>query len=360
MPKNGSPPVLRRAWVAAGDLARHAVKAPEAPGIATVDGVTSLIIDTDPGVDDAFAIALACASPEADLLGVTTVFGNAPLETTTRNALRVLALCGREDVPVAAGADRPLVHPRHREPEDVHGNDGLSGRAGTLPDRATGVAAVDAVTLMVELLHAARQPVTIVPIGPLTNIALLLAAHPGIRERIDRLVVMGGGLAGGNTTASAEFNIWSDPEAARRVLVEERVPTVLVPIDLTFRCAVDQDWLTRLATSGGVGATLAGLTADYVAHYTKHLGFTGTVLHDAIAVAEAIRPGTLGTASYPVDVDCAPGPNRGALVADRRRPDVIEVFGSPLARPIDIAVDTDVAALLDLLLARLTGQHPSA
>lgn len=316
--------------------------------------MTSLIIDTDPGVDDAFALALACASPEANLLGVTTVFGNAPLETTTRNALRVLALCGRDDVPVAAGADRPLVHPRHREPEDVHGNDGLSGRAHTLPDRTSGAAAVDAVTLMVGLLNAAPEPVTIVAIGPLTNVALLLAAHPGVRETIDRLVVMGGGLAGGNTTATAEFNIWSDPEAARRVLVEEDLPTVLVPIDLTFTCAVDEAWLATLACSGGTGAALVGLTADYVAHYTKHLGFRGTVLHDAVAVAEAIRPGMLRTESYPIDVDCGMGPSRGAVVVDQRRPDIIEVFGSPLARRVEVAVQTDVDAMLTLMLDRLT------
>src|SRR5919201_96809 len=112
--------------------------------------MSPLIIDTDPGVDDAFALALACASDEVDLLAVTTVFGNVPLETTTRNALRVLALCGREDVPVAAGASRPLVHPQPRRAEYAHGSDGLSGYADTLPERARGVESVDAVALLAE------------------------------------------------------------------------------------------------------------------------------------------------------------------------------------------------------------------
>ncbi|HEV8562652.1 MAG TPA: nucleoside hydrolase [Actinophytocola sp.] len=317
--------------------------------------MTSLIIDTDPGVDDAFAIALACASPEVDLLAVTTVFGNAALDTTTRNALRLLALCGRDDVPVARGADRPLVHPQVHEAELVHGNDGLSGRAHTLPDSGRSPVESDAVGLMAALLRDAPEPVTIVPIGPLTNIAALLAAYPSLRSRIARLVIMGGALSGGNTTAVAEFNLWSDPEAARRVLVEERLPTLLVPTDLTFRCRVDRAWLDRLSAAGPLGATLVGLTADYVAHYTTFFGEECTVLHDAIAVAEAIRPGLLRTTTYPVEVDCTFGPSRGALVADRRTPEIIATFGSTLARAVDIATDTDVDEVRDFLLTRLAG-----
>jgi pyrimidine-specific ribonucleoside hydrolase len=316
--------------------------------------MTSLIIDTDPGVDDAFAIALACASPEVDLLAVTTVFGNVPIEATTRNALRLLALCGREDVPVARGAARPLVYPRVQEAEYAHGSDGLSGRANTLPASNTDVVDEDAVGLMARILTEATEPVTIVPIGPLTNIALLLAAYPGLHTKIERLVIMGGGLSGGNTTATAEFNLWSDPEAARRVLVEERVPTVLVPIDLTFACRVDRAWLDRLAGSGQLGATLAGLTDDYVAHYTKFFGFECTILHDAIAVAEAIRPGLLRTKTYPVEVDSTFGPGRGALIADRREPDIVAAFGSKLARALDIALEADVDEVLTFLLTRLS------
>jgi pyrimidine-specific ribonucleoside hydrolase len=318
--------------------------------------MTSLIIDTDPGVDDAFAIALACTSPEVDLLAVTTVFGNAGLDVTTRNALRVLTLCGREDVPVARGADRPLVYPQAHEAELVHGNDGLSGRAHTLPGSDRTPIDTDAVALMAEILGAATEPVTIVPIGPLTNIALLLAAHPSLHAKIDRLVIMGGALSGGNTTAVSEFNVWSDPEAARRVLVEERVPTVLVPIDLTFQCVVERPWLDRLAASGPLGETLVGLTADYVKHYTAFFGRECTVLHDAIAVAEAIRPGLLRTRTYPIEVDCAFGPSRGAVVADRREPDIIATFGSKLARAMDIALETDVGEVRDFLLARLSGR----
>ena len=307
---------------------------------------TPLIIDTDPGVDDAFALALAAASPEVDLIGVTTVFGNVSLEHTTRNALRVLALLNRGDVPVAAGADRPLVHSRHRV-SVAHGSDGLSGRSAELPAADRAVDGRDAVTLLKDLLTAAESPVTIAAIGPLTNIAVLLAAHPGLRAKIGRLVVMGGGVRTGNSTGSAEFNIWSDPEAARRVLVEGDLPTVLVPLDLTMRCAIDATWLAALEASGPIGKALVALTPDYRAHYSKELGFDGMAMHDAIAVAEAVRPGVLATTRYPLEVDCTFGPGRGATIVDQR----VRAVG----KAVDIALDTDLDALLAFVLTRLVG-----
>jgi pyrimidine-specific ribonucleoside hydrolase len=197
--------------------------------------VIPLIIDTDPGVDDAVALALAVASPEADLLAVTTVFGNAPVASTTANACRLLALLGRPDVPVAAGADRPLAHPCSRGAQAWHGADGLGGRAATLPVPTTRPDPRGAVGLMADVLRSAAEPVTIVPIGPLTNIAALLDAHPGLAPRIGRIVAMGGSLGAGNTAGGAEFNVGSDPEAAHRVLTQDAVPTTLVPLDLTTR-----------------------------------------------------------------------------------------------------------------------------
>ncbi|MGW4590452.1 nucleoside hydrolase [Amycolatopsis thermoflava] len=316
---------------------------------------TPLIIDTDPGVDDAFAIALAALSEDVELLGVTTVFGNVPLEATTLNARRVLALCGRADVPVAAGAARPLVHAQLQRASHVHGSDGLSGRSAALPEPARALEPGGAVSLLVSLLEAATEPVTIAPIGPLTNIALLLAAHPEVREKIARIVVMGGGLAGGNTTGAAEFNIWSDPEAARRVLVEEPVPCVLVPMDLTYRCAVDSTWLGKLAASGPIGTALEALTPDYLAHYRKALGWDGIVLHDAVAVAEAIRPGILKTESYPIEVECSLGPARGATLVDRRRQALrADAEGDVAPGRVEVAMDTDLEGLRGFILERLT------
>jgi inosine-uridine nucleoside N-ribohydrolase len=323
--------------------------------------MTALIVDTDPGVDDAFAIALACSSPEVDLLGVTTVYGNVGLASTTSNALRVLALYGREDVPVAAGADRPLVYPHPHRARHVHGEDGLSDRSRSLPERARGVAGTDAVSLMASLLEEAAEPVTIVPIGPLTNIALLLAAHPAARGKIERLVIMGGGLSQGNVTPTAEFNIWSDPEAARRVLVEEDVPTVLVPLDLTHRCAVDGAWLDELAESGERGELLVGLTATYREFYSRTLGTDGMVVHDAVAMAEAISPGLLSTTSYPLDVVCAHGPSRGMVIADQRGAATrerertsAERSDATAGREVPVALDADLARVREFLLGRLS------
>ncbi|WP_236794865.1 nucleoside hydrolase [Amycolatopsis sp. GM8] len=314
-----------------------------------------LIIDTDPGVDDAFAISLAALSEDVDLLGVTTVFGNVPLENTTRNALRVLQLCGRADVPVAAGAHRPLVHPQIARAGHVHGMDGLSGRSAALPEPERELEPGGAVGLLVSLLEAADEPVTITPIGPMTNIALLLAAHPHVKPKIDRIVLMGGGVDRGNSTAAAEFNIWSDPEAARRVLVEEDVPCVMVPLDLTYRCAVDTAWLGKLASTGPIGAALEALTPDYLASYRRALGWDGIVLHDAVAVAEAISPGILRTESYPIEVDTTFGPGRGATLVDRRLPGMRgEGEGATAQGAVQVAVDTDVNGLGEFVLGRLT------
>lgn len=318
--------------------------------------MTKLIIDSDPGVDDAFAIALAALSPDVDLLGVTTVFGNVSLRSTTANALRILELCGRPDVPVAAGADRPLVHPQPHRARSVHGSDGLSGRSTTLPPPSRDAVPRGAVALLVSLLDQATEPVTLAPIGPLTNIALLLAAYPHVKDKIDRIVIMGGALDSGNVTARAEFNIWSDPEAARRVLVEETVPCVLVPMDLTHRCAVDPEWLAELGASGPVGAALHALTPDYLAHYTRTLGRPGMVLHDAVAVAEAITARTLGTQALLLDIDCAFGPARGAVIVDRRNRHMVADPEQGAKRVVEVAVDTDFDRLRSALLERLRGR----
>ena len=175
---------------------------------------TPLVIDCDPGVDDAIAILLALASPEVELLALTTVAGNLPLETTTRNALRVLALAGREDVPVAAGAARPLVVPRGRDAAVVHGADGLGGAPA--PEPRAAVVPLHAVDLLAEILERGDEPLLLAPVGPLTNIALLAALRPELLPRLGRVAVMGGADGPGNVTPAAEFNIWFDPESAAR------------------------------------------------------------------------------------------------------------------------------------------------
>jgi pyrimidine-specific ribonucleoside hydrolase len=293
-----------------------------------------IILDTDPGVDDAVALMLAAASPEVDLLAITTVFGNVDLETTTANALRLRVLAGLGHVPVAAGAARPLVYPQAMRAAQWHGADGLGGRAAELPEPEGPVHARGAVALMADLLRAAPAPVTLVPIGPLTNIALLLAAHPDVKPRIARIVAMGGALSGGNTTEAAEFNIHCDPEAARRVLVEEDVPTTLVPLDLTLRCAVDGAWLDALAAAGPFCAVLARIIEHYRAQFGASSGRDDVPLHDSLAVLEAAVPGILRPAPLPLEVVCDHGPGRGAVLADP--------IPAAAGRLVDVALGTDL------------------
>jgi pyrimidine-specific ribonucleoside hydrolase len=313
--------------------------------------VATLIVDTDPGVDDAYALALAAHAPEVDLRAVTAVFGNVDLPTTTTNARRLLGMLGRGDVPLGVGADRPLIHPTTRRAADVHGDDGLGGvaeRFGPLGPEPAG----RALDVIARVLETSAEPVVLAAIGPLTDVALLLATRPDLAERIARLVVMGGSIgAGGNVSPAAEFNVWSDPEAARRVLVEERVPTTLVPLDLTHEVTVDRAWLDALAASGPVGEALAA-TRDVYAH-GEALGVDRVPIHDAVALLEAIVPGTLATVPLEVEVDTSLGPGRGTVHADRRG-------RAPGGRTVDVALpqDTDVDAVRDALLRRLTGDDP--
>lgn len=303
---------------------------------------TPILIDTDPGVDDAIAIMLALASPEVELRIVTPVFGNVALDATTANAGRILALCGRSDIPVAAGAARPLVHPQRERAEGPHGNDGLGGRAAALPAPAASDPR-SALQAIADELRASDQPVTLVAIGPLTNVALLLAVHPELTPRIGRIVWMGGSLGAGNTTGVAEFNAHCDPEVAHRVLTQADVPVTMVPLDLTLRCPAGPEWIEALATAGPRCAALSEVITHYRADFRARYGVDAVAVHDAVAMLEAVLPGTLRTTSMPMSVACDLGPARGATV---RMPE-----GS--GPQVQVALDADTDKVLAELLDRL-------
>ncbi|GLZ00594.1 nucleoside hydrolase [Actinoplanes sp. NBRC 103695] len=307
-----------------------------------------LIIDTDPGVDDAFGLALAAAGAKVDLRLVTTTYGNVPGERTAGNALRVLEMCGCAELPVARGADGPLAGHSLRAAEYVHGRDGLGGQAGRMPLRARPVEPRPAVEVLAGTLLASDEPVTVVALGPLTNVATLLAEHPEAAGRIGRLVVMGGGFRGGNVTASAEFNIWCDPEAARRVIVRSDLAVTLVPLDLTHRAGVSEEWMAALVATGAVGEGLSRIAAGNWAMYERMLGERRLIIHDLVAVAEAVWPGILRPERVWVDVEDGHGPARGATLADRRR----YRQGPREGREIDVAADFDAADLHERILAR--------
>jgi pyrimidine-specific ribonucleoside hydrolase len=303
-----------------------------------------LVIDTDPGIDDALAVLLALASPEVELRLVTTVHGNVELDQVTENALRVLHLAGRSDVPVAAGARASLIHPQPERAGHVHGVAGLGGVE--LPPSPATVDPRPAVVAMAELLLTSTVPVTVAAIGPLTNIALLLAVYPEAAERIGRLVVMGGSAArGGNVTAAAEFNIWSDPEAAAAVFTAG-LPTVMVGLDVTLPTVLTEEGIARFAAAGPIGASAAAILRQYVDHARDAYGSAGVVVHDALALTEAISPGTLGTVRRDVVVDTTLGAGRGQTLVDRRAV-------SSSAAAVEVAETVASDAAVEFLVARL-------
>jgi pyrimidine-specific ribonucleoside hydrolase len=298
-----------------------------------------LLLDCDPGIDDMIALLLACASPEIELLGVTTVGGNAGIATTTRNARAILALAGRPDVPVAAGAARSLVRTTHRGAEDVHGDNGLGGIQ--LDEPAGPPDPRHAVDFLADQVTGTSQPVTLVATGPLTNVALFYARHPDLAARIERLVVMGGSIGAGNITPAAEFNIWFDPEAAYRVLTDPglspAVPTTLVGLDVTYRTALD----------AGALATLRDSLEHYRHGYAKSLGRPVVPVHDAVALAAAVRPDLLVTRPAPVEVDTGPGPSRGNTLVDLKG----QLDGRAV---VQVAVDAEPAAVVGFIVDRVS------
>jgi inosine-uridine nucleoside N-ribohydrolase len=305
--------------------------------------VTDIILDCDPGHDDAIALLLALGSPELNLLGVTTVSGNQTLEKTTANAIRVLDHVGHVDIPVAAGADRPLVRDRHVAAE-VHGETGLDGPDLPPPSRPPEQAhAIDWIAMT---LVSRPDPVTLVPTGPLTNIALLLARYPDVAPRIERIVLMGGAVGEGNVTPAAEFNIWADPEAAHRVFTSG-IELTMVGLDVTHQALLRTADVARLRSSGKAGTLVADLFEFYVQFHRRRYGWEGAPVHDAVAVAHVIDGGLLTTEHVGVVVDTGPELSRGRTHADRSGL-------SDWERNCHVAVGVDSDRFRELLIARIS------
>lgn len=276
-----------------------------------------LIIDTDPGADDVVALLLALASPEAlKVLAITTVAGNVRLEKTSRNACLAREWAGREDVPVYAGADRPL----QRAPiyaEDIHGEEGLPGLSVYPPER--GVAEGDAVEYLIRTLsRAAPHSITVAILGPQTNLALALGQAPGIVRGIREVVVMGGAQAmGGNITPTAEFNLHADPHAAEVVLASG-VKLVYLPLDVTHRMLTSEARFRRLAALGNrAGRLVVAILQAYVATDMERYGLSGGPVHDACVIAYLLQPGLFRGRQVRMSIDCRAGPRLGqTLIAD--------------------------------------------
>jgi inosine-uridine nucleoside N-ribohydrolase len=301
---------------------------------------TPVILDCDPGHDDALAITLALARPELDVLGITTIGGNSTLANTTRNALRVLALLDRPDIPVAAGPDQPLVRPLETAPQ-VHGASGLDG--ADLPEPVSAPRPEGALEFLRATLAAAREPVTLVPVGPLTNIALLLRTYPAVARKIAAISLMGGSMRAGNWTPAAEFNIWVDPEAAR-IVFRSGLPITMHGLDVTHKALMGLHEADRLAALGTrPGRVFADLLRFFTRFHLEKYGSADTPIHDAVAVAHVALPGIVTTRPYHVDVAVDDDITRGRTVVDDR--------GQPGEPPnVDVALDIDRAAFADLVI----------
>jgi inosine-uridine nucleoside N-ribohydrolase len=297
---------------------------------------TPIVLDCDPGHDDAIALLLALASPELELLGVTTTYGNQTLEKTTQNALRVLELVERPDVRVATGADRPL----ERElmvAAHVHGESGLDGPA--LPPATIEPVSDDAMAFIAE-----RTPVTLVATGPLTNVARYLDVYG--TDGIERVVLMGGAIAEGNYTPAAEFNVWCDPEAAQRVF-SSGLDVTMAGLDVTHKALLGPAVEERLRAAGRIGTFVAELNVFFSRYHRETYGWDGAPIHDAVAVAHVIRPELLETRRRNVEIELESELCRGRTVVDLwKRTDRV-----PNAH---VGVDLDADGFFDLLVERIS------
>lgn len=306
---------------------------------------TNVLIDCDPGHDDAIALLLAFARPELEVAAVTVVAGNQTLPKTTTNALRVLTLAGRTDVPVAAGMREPMTRSEDRiATPEVHGESGLDGPELPEPEsQAVNAHAVDVIR------DAAREgPVTIVPVGPLSNVGMALRQYPDITEGIEEIVLMGDAVGVGNWSPAAEFNILADPEAAE-IVFESGVPVTMVGLDVTREAQVEPAHIERFRSHGSeVGEVVAGWLDFFIQYHQRQYEWDGVPIHDALAVGHLLEEDLLTTEHLRVDVE-----TRSEMSAGRTVADVHEVTGrEPNAH---VAREVDREAFVDVLYEAVEG-----
>ncbi|HAT1617727.1 TPA: pyrimidine-specific ribonucleoside hydrolase RihA [Raoultella ornithinolytica] len=303
-----------------------------------------IILDCDPGHDDAIAMVLALASPELDVKAITASAGNQTPDKTLRNVLRMLTLLGRQNIPVAGGARKPLM----REliiAENVHGESGLDGPALPEPDFAPQNCT--AVELMAKTLRESPQPVTIVATGPQTNVALLLNSHPELHDKIARIVMMGGAMVLGNWQPAAEFNIYVDPEAAE-IVFQSGIPVVMAGLDVTHRAQIHGLDIERFRQVGNPVATIVAELLDFFMEYHKDAkwGFTGAPLHDPCTIAWLLKPELFTSVERWVGVETQGKYTQGMTVVDY-------YFLTGKQPNTTVLLDIDRERFVDLLVERL-------
>jgi len=365
------------AALAASGFARDAWAAP-----AGSRSPSRVIIDTDPGVDDALALLLAMRSPELTIEGITPVAGNVPLELTLPNALRLVEIAGRTDIPVAAGARVPLVR-RLVTAQYAHGENGLGG--AVFPDPTTKPVAEPAAEFIRRVVRKYPHEVTLITIGPLTNVATALNSDPGLAGLIRGLTIMGGSLSGGNITPAAEFNVYVDPEAAR-IVFQSGIPITMVGLDVTRKTSLTEDHIRTLEAAQNPSAQAAAKIGRNAIHNNRERGFlVGPNMHDSLAVAAFLDPAILKWQEFYVDVETIGELTAGEtlgyspVAGDLKRkpsmekdaaagmtirgsaPTLASTRTSPVVRDkwlpnTNVAVDVDSARFFELLIGRLAGK----
>lgn len=303
-----------------------------------------VIIDCDPGHDDAIALVLALASPELDVKAVTSSAGNQTPDKTLRNVLRMLTLLKRPDIPVAGGTLKPLM----REliiADNVHGESGLDGPA--LPEPGFAAQSCTAVELMANILRDSVEPVTIVATGPQTNVALLLNSHPELHAKIERIVIMGGAMVLGNWQPAVEFNIYVDPEAAE-IVFQSGLPVVMAGLDVTHKAQIHVEDIERFRRIGNPISTIVAELLDFFLEYHKDekWGFVGAPLHDPCTIAWLLKPEMFTTVERWVGVETQGKYTQGMTVVD--------FYNLTGKQPnATVMLDVDRQAFVDLLAERL-------
>jgi purine nucleosidase len=320
-----------------------------------------VIIDTDPGTDDSMAILLALNSPELDVKALTVVAGNVVVGQGLENALKLVSLAGRCDVPVARGAGHPLVQ-KLITAEYFQGKNGLGNVE--LPAPTCHEDPRFAPDLIIELAHKYPHEITLVPIGPLTNLALAIRKDPSIVPLVKEVVLMGGGISGGNATAAAEANIYNDPEAAR-VVFEAGWPLTMVGLNVTENTLFTRADLERLAKTHGPENDFAVGVLKFMVDLQAKLGADGTPMHDPLAVASVIDRGLIRTMDMRVDIETRGEHTRGETVASRHnssdhkvwRGDRYSIDGIRKVQPnVHVAVDSDAERFIQLFISRIAGR----
>jgi purine nucleosidase len=303
----------------------------------------NLIIDCDPGVDDAIALLLTFASPELHLIGISTVAGNVPLAQTQKNARQICQLAGRIYVPVYAGCSRPILRPLITA-GDIHGTTGLGGL--TLPEPQMPVQPRHSVDFLIETLMGSVDPVTVATLGPLTNLAIAFLKEPRIALKIDELVMMGGAISQGNITPSAEFNFYVDPHAAQ-VIFSSGIKLTMISLDITHTVLTTPERLSTIRTIGTpVCATAAELLSYYGIEESKRKGMAGSPLHDPCVIAYLIQPELFTFKSLFVEVETMSNLTMGRTVVD--------LWGTTHRAPnANVVMSIDTEGFYQLLTKRL-------